>query len=339
MTTKLILGLVIGVAAGGAATYYAMQSEIVHHSSDAILALSGKHYTLNELPAAAAQGLHDIEMQAWLQKQQLLQGAAGEIYVQTIMKQSGQDRQTVLADILGMEDYSDDALQAFYEENKERIPAEFDEVKEQIRSYLIGQNVQLKRKELIDRLQAEEGLEVLLPQPEAPMSIIDVEGFPMKGNPKAHTMVVKFADYQCPHCKDAAMTLNSLAAEMGDKISMVYIDFPINQSGVSRNVALGAVCAGEQGKFWEYNTAAYQQQAMLTHESPMAIARQLNLDETSFTQCLASDRPEQLVSKGEAEAERLGITGTPAIYVNGRAIRPTNLGDDLKATVKKAAGL
>ncbi len=110
-------------------------------------------------------------------------------------------------------------------------------------------------------------------------------------------------------------------------------------SGISRTVALGAVCVDEQGKYWEYNNAAYQQQSTLSYENHMVLADILSLDKEVFAQCMASDRPETRVAKGEAEAERLGLTGTPAIFVNGKAVRPTDLHDGLKTAIKKIAQL
>ncbi len=336
---KVAFGLVAGAALGASATYFTLITEPTEPLSANVLFMGGKNYTVEQLPTAAARALHEIDVQAWVQKQQIAIGAASEIYFQELMKNSGKNRQEVLTEVMGLKEPSDDELQTFFDENKERIPSEFEVVKDQIRSFLMGQDVQEKRAVLVEKLKTEKGMKILLEEPEAPQTVIDYEGFPMKGNPNANVTIVKFADYQCTHCKDAALTMDAMMEKMGDSVRMVYMDFPINNSGISRKVALGAVCADEQGQFWGYNKAAYAQQGVLNAESPMSLATQLALDEKVFAACLESDRPEQRVARAEAEAERLGLTGTPAIFVNGKSIQPMDLEDGLVAAVKKAAGL
>ncbi|CAM3706777.1 DsbA family protein [Parendozoicomonas haliclonae] len=339
MTIKVLSALVAGLAVGAAATYFAVSPGMGTDQANGVLSMGGKVYTIEDLPPAAARALHDVDTQAWMQKRQILASTAGEIYVSNKVQETGGDRQTVLKETLGIDDLSDDELKAFYEQNRERIPAEFEQIKEQIRGYLMGQQVQMKREELVERLRTELDMQVTLPEPEAPLTVIDYEGFPVKGNPDAKVTIVKFADYQCPHCKDAAATLDVLMEEIGDKARMIYMDFPINQSGISRQVALGAVCADEQGKFWEYNDAAYQQQSSLNPDSPVQLADALALDKEAFQACMNSDRPETRVARAEDEAERLGLTGTPAVFVNGRVIQPQNLNEALKTAIKQAAGL
>jgi protein-disulfide isomerase len=63
--------------------------------------------------------------------------------------------------------------------------------------------------------------------------------------------IVEFADYQCPHCKIAAESLKKVTEKFKGKVRLVFMDYPINPSGISRAVAEASHCALEQGKFWE----------------------------------------------------------------------------------------
>ncbi len=132
--------------------------------------------------------------------------------------------------------------------------------------------------------------------------------------------IVEFADYQCSHCKEASQTLHRLLTQYKDQIQLTYMDFPINRSGISRKVAEGAVCADQQDKFWEYNNLAFENQSQLTNDSPLAMAKELQLDTTKFDTCVTSPNTAKKVKASELQAINLGIRGTPAIFVNGRKL-------------------
>ena len=340
MNPKVLLALGLGLVIGGASTFFYLQGQPeAGSSSQAVLAMQGKEYTVEQLPPAAARAIFEVERDAWERKSHIVSSAAGEMYVQEKVKESGRDRQDVLMEVMDLTAPTEEQMQAFYEENKARIPAPYDQVKDQIHNFLVGQDLQQKRDELTERLRDELGMKVLLVEPEAPLTVIDTKDFPSKGNPSAKYTLVKFADYQCPHCAHAAEKLEEIMDKVGDKVRLVYMDFPINRSGISRDVALGAVCADEQGKFWEYNHAAFEQQRSLNEQSKMTLAQDLELDMGAYNACLESDRPEKKVARAEEEAERLGLTGTPAFYMNGKPLQPENLDEGLEQAIDKIIGL
>ncbi len=341
MNLRTLLVFVLGLIVGGAALWlYPWQDSSQGASGGgAVLALSGNSYTVEQLPPAAARAIFEVDQEAWQRKSQILSGAAGEMFIQKKVKESGKSREDVMTEVFELATPTDEQVQAFYDENKARIPAPFEQIKEQIRNYLTAQELQQKRENLTSRLKSDEGLKVLLAEPEAPLTVIDTKGFPSKGNEQAKVTIVEFADYQCPHCSHATNSVNELMEEIGDKVRLVYMDFPINSSGISRDVALGAVCADEQGKYWDYNKAAFADQSALNDDSKMSLAEQVGLDMDVFNSCLASDRPETKVVHAEQEAERLGLTGTPSFFVNGKSIQPADLGEGLKTAIKQAAGI
>ena len=340
MNPKVLLALGLGLVIGGASTFFYLQGQPeADGHPNAVLAMQGKEFTADELPPAAARAMFDVDLEAWERKVQIVSSAAGEMFVQDKIKESGSDRQDVLMDVMGLEAPTEEAMQAFYNENKDRILTPYEQVREQIQNFLVGQDLQQKREALTERLRNELGMKVLLQEPQAPSTVIDTDGFPSKGNPSAAHTLIKFADYQCPHCADAAESLEKVMEEVGENVRLVYMDFPINRSGISRDVALGAVCADEQGKFWEYNEAAFQQQRTLNENSKTTLAEGLGLDMAAYQACLDSDRPEKKVARSEAEAERLGLTGTPAFFMDGKALQPENLNEGLEQAVRQAAGL
>ena len=332
---KTVVALVSGLIIGAAGFYLAQPMLETEADPEAVLRFNDKNYTLEDLPLPATLALYDMDMDSWQRKRSMLTSSVAEIYVQEKSRETGKGREETLKEILDLQTPTDAEIVAFYEQNKARIPAPLEQVRAQINNYLMGEQVQSKRDQLVEKLKADLGLEILIPEPAAPMTVIASDGYPAKGSDKPVLTIVKFADYQCPHCKVASNTLKRIMAEHGDQLRLIYMDFPINSSGISRGVAKGGVCADEQGRFWDYNGAAYDVQSSLNDNSSMGLAEQLELNIDSFRSCMDSDRPELKVKASEQEAERLGITGTPALFVNGRKINPSDLEAGLETEIKR----
>ena len=84
--------------------------------------------------------------------------------------------------------------------------------------------------------------------------------------------------------------------------------------------AEAARCAGDQGKFWEYHDKLYAQSPKLAVEELKSAAKEIGLNMASFDQCLASGKFKAAVQRDFDEAAGLGLTGTPAFYINGREL-------------------
>lgn len=226
-------------------------------------------------------------------------------------------------------------LKAFYTANKARIPGEYEQVKLRLEQYLVRQAMIEKRAALVAELKKKD-FQSLVPKPIAPYLEIHSSGFPVGGNPDAEIVIVEFADYQCPHCRDAHEIMKSLLEKYGDQIKLVYMDFPVNRSGISKAVAEAAACADKQGKFWEYHDLAFAKQKALEQDSPLALARELGLDEKALQTCLDTGEGQAKVARAMAEAKRLGINATPSFFIDGRPLHLFNLEQDLTAGIKEA---
>jgi len=82
--------------------------------------------------------------------------------------------------------------------------------------------------------------------------------------------------------------------------------------------AEAAQCAHEQGKFWEYHDKLFQNQQALSDEDLAKHATDLGLNVESFSTCLTSGKFRAAVQQDAADGEKVGVTGTPAFFVNGR---------------------
>ena len=83
-------------------------------------------------------------------------------------------------------------------------------------------------------------------------------------------------------------------------------------------MARGALCAGDQGKFWEYRHDLLSTPGDWTDRDLEARADRLGLPAADFRSCLVSDRHDKTIHASTEEGQRLGVSGTPTFFVNGR---------------------
>ena len=297
----------------------------------------GQVFQEEALPPALRQQLFNLEFALNRDREQLLTQFAIEKYITDRAEAEGKTIEEVQNEIIAPSPPDEASLRALYEENKDRIPATFEDARGQLAKYLQEKQVQDGLSALVEAIRKEKGFEVILPELEAPAFEVATEGYPSKGAQNPDITVVEFADYQCPYCKMAISAVDSLLEEYGDRVRVVYRDFPINSSGISEEVALGGVCAAEQGQFWEYHDLAFETQESLDKDSPQEIASEIGLDEQAFADCITSDETQARVEQSKAEAMKLGISGTPTFFVNGRQLQVSQeLERDLATAVEKA---
>jgi len=209
-------------------------------------------------------------------------------------------------------------------------------VRGELAAHLQQEQIEARRAALLADYLGKKEFLMLLPRPTPPFVEIRTAGFPVKGNSKARVTIVEFADYQCPHCKTASQAIGRVAKRLGDKVKVVYMDYLVTRSPVSRLVAQGAVCADKQGKFWAYQALAYEHQEDLNEDSPMDLAAEVRLDRNDFKKCLKSEEAIAKVKRAEQEAKRLGLRSTPSVFVNGKRIVLHDIEQDVIAAVEKA---
>jgi protein-disulfide isomerase len=116
-------------------------------------------------------------------------------------------------------------------------------------------------------------------------------------------------------------TLKQVEEKYGDKLRLVYRDFPLVQ--IHNNAAKAAEageCAHEQGKFWEMHDKLFADQSKLQVEALKHAATEIGLDAEKFNQCLDSAKYAAEVQQDADEGARYGVTGTPAFFINGRLL-------------------
>jgi protein-disulfide isomerase len=150
---------------------------------------------------------------------------------------------------------------------------------------------------------------------------------PYIGEPDAPAVLTEFGDFACPHCYEFSLQAHQLidtyVADGSLKIVYKLVSFVNPQT--SPTAAAAGLCAAQQGKFWEMHDALFgllntRGSAAFTRSNVSDLAADLGLDEGEFGDCLTSGQTRQTVQSVLAEAQRLGITGTPTLLFNGELI-------------------
>jgi protein-disulfide isomerase len=143
---------------------------------------------------------------------------------------------------------------------------------------------------------------------------------PFTGPENAPITIVEFGDFKCTFCaRFNRETVQSILNDYEGQVRIVFRDYPILGTA-SLEAAFAAECANSQGAFWEYHDLLYENQQILARDTYLALAEQLELDLAAFTTCFDNQTYRDEVLADYADGQRLGVTGTPTFYVNGRPV-------------------
>jgi protein-disulfide isomerase len=223
----------------------------------------------------------------------------------------------------------------FYEKNKTRINGDFTQTKYQIIEYLQQNEQQRLESAFAERLRNGASIQTFITPPVPPAFQIAVDDQPTKGNPNASVTVVEFTDYQCPSCAATHPVLERLMTEYGDRVRLVVRDFPLKQHAEARKAAEAAEAAREQGKYWDFVAILFRNQSALKPEMLRQYAQVLGLDRAKFDAALDSGKFADKVERDLLDGQRLGVSGTPTLFVNGRRAGDASY-EGLKATIEAA---
>ncbi len=305
-------------------------------ADEPLFSVDGAPQTEEHLPAPLQQALFDARLEHYKKQLEIIDGALLDLAIKRRAKAAGQTPEELVQALFAVPTPSDAVVESFYNDNKARIPYPLDAVRDRIRQMLVQQAMQAKRVELVTALKRDTIIDIAIKKPVAPYAEIDTGGLPSKGSADAKVTLIEFADYQCPHCKRAAGVLTTIAKRFPNDLRIVFMDLPINSSGISRTVAEGAACADQQGSFWQFHDLVFERQATLAEGSATQFASELGLDTAAFQRCLSSEFPKQRVAKSESQARALGLSSTPTLFLNGRKLHVHDMEADLVEAIEKA---
>jgi protein-disulfide isomerase len=185
---------------------------------------------------------------------------------------------------------------------------------------------------------------------EATPVAVDLAKSPVKGPAEAPIKVVEYSDFLCPFCRNLAGALAGFVPQAQGRVSIYFKHYPLETScnpKLPRTVhegacllALGGVCAQEQGRFWQFHDQVFEKATeKAKREDVVRLATEAGLNAGTFSACLDSPAARERLSADIQEAQRLGVQATPTVLVNGKKL--PRIGDFLRAVDKelRRAGL
>lgn len=183
---------------------------------------------------------------------------------------------------------------------------------------------------------------------QAKVQDVDLKHTPFKGPATAPVRVVEYSDFLCPFCRNIAGAFAGYVPQSGNRVALYFKNYPLDKAcnpNLERTVhegacwlALGAVCAQEQGRFWPYHDKVFGTNLKDPKREDVArLAGEAGLDRAAFASCLDSPGTNQRLAFEIKEGYGAGVRGTPTVFVNGKQLPRIN--DFLLAVEKEARRL
>src|SRR5581483_11598591 len=147
-----------------------------------------------------------------------------------------------------------------------------------------------------------------------PRAEIGLKDTPVRGATQPRVTIVEYADYECPYCQQAQPVLQQLETEFQGKVVFAFKDFPLPMHPDAQKAAEATHCAAAEGRYWEYHDLLFAKRQLDVPALKM-FARDLKLDGAAFDKCLDSGATSDAVKAQSAEAQSLGLQGTPTIFI------------------------
>ena len=153
---------------------------------------------------------------------------------------------------------------------------------------------------------------------------------PVRGDPEADVTVMAFEDFACSHCRDYSLdVVPQLASEYMEPgiIRYEFHDFPIPvaepTSWRAANAAREAQDRGGDPTFCEYEKLLFENQTRLGPDTFAGIASELDLDGEAVREAAVNEKHTNTVQADRNMGQNMGVEGTPTVFVDGTAVRPT----------------
>ncbi len=282
--------------------------------------VAGKPVTMAELEESVGQQLAQLDRQ----RQQLLEQGLERLVQQKLLEAEAEARGITPEALVEAEisakvgAVSEAEIAQWYEANKARVGNRpLDQIGPQVRSFLTQQRSAGVLESYVGTLRGKFSARIL-------MDVARVEvaeaGSPAKGPAGAPVVIVEFSDFECPFCGRVNPSIEEAISTYGDQLRVVFRQFPLNIHPRAQKAAEAALCANDQDKFWQMHDALFVDQRKLEVADLKAKASALGLDQAKFDECLDGGKQAARVAADLADGQAAGVTGTPALFINGRVI-------------------
>jgi protein-disulfide isomerase len=227
-------------------------------------------------------------------------------------------------------------VEAMYEQFKDRLQGmDLASATPLIQEQLMRQKQGERFQVYLEEVKAKYNVKITLPYPDLPRQVVSADDDPFLGTDGAPIEIVQFAEFQCPYCGKVGPTIDRLLEEYPGKLKIVYRDFPLGFHDRAIPAAIAANCAGEQDKYWDMHKVLMNNQTKLQDSDLAGFAKEIGVDMDKWTTCLKDPAQEAEVQKDMADASAVGVTGTPAFFINGLLLSGAVPYDQFKSIIDK----
>lgn len=131
--------------------------------------------------------------------------------------------------------------------------------------------------------------------------------------------IVEFGDFACPYCQQSFKTIRQISTKHFDKVRYIFRDYPVTTE-YSLNLALASRCAGDQGLYWPMHDKLFINQGVSEIEDIINLAIQAGVEPVKFSACLKNQDHLPAIRQDIADADQLGVTGTPTWFINNHPL-------------------
>jgi len=210
---------------------------------------------------------------------------------------------------------SEEEIDRIYTLNRTRVNRPKEDVAEQIKKFLRDRSEKEIRDAFLGRLEQKH---TVVRNLEPLRFDVKTDGHPSIGPDNAPVKLVLFSDFECPYCRDLSDTLMEIAIDYGDKLQIVFRQFPLTSIHANaQRAAEASLCAHDQGRFWEMHNILFENQRELTEENILAKIKLLELDAEKFRECLVSGRRKPEIREDIRAGNAAGADSTPTMFING----------------------
>ena len=304
--------------------------------SSEVARLEDTPITLGELDAEIAGQLRELDEQRYQLRRQGLDQMINHRLMQAAAQKRKVEEQAFLKEELDnkVKPVDDEQVKRFFEERAAQLPpgAKFEDYRDRIATYLARQGKAERAKELFAELRKNSRVSITLAPPPQPKVEIAADG-PSRGPKDAKVTIVEFSDFECPYCRDGRDIMEKVVGKYGDKVRLVFRNFPLSAHRQARKAAEAGLCAEAQGKFWPLHDTMFAHADQLSIAELKAAAGKLGVEQARFDKCLDNAETAAQVEKDLADGEKAGINGTPAFFINGRMLSGVRKVDEFSQVI------
>ncbi len=316
LSGALVLALALGA---GLPACSAAEKKTETTDTQALARVNGKTITEADVRETAKDTFAQLERQYQQQRRELIERALEQAIQDRLLEAEAAARKVTKDQILTElkpAEVTDADVDSFYEQNRAQIPRPKEQVAGQIKEYLGQQRQAEARQAFFQGLEGKYKVEHLMEPDRVQVAAIG----PAQGPANAPVTIVEFSDFQCPYCARLIPTLDQVKQQYGDKVRIVFRQFPLGNHQHAQKAAEASLCANDQGKFLQMHDAMFQNQQALAVDALKAKAVELGMTAEAFNACLDSGKYANQVQSDMQEGTVAGVSGTPAMFVNGRFI-------------------